>query len=115
MIYQDELHEYEYKIGGDLDEVDWRAVLWGGIGNGALVAAFFVLQELDSQWYFYAMMIVGVVSIGFSIWQKANRPDESEEDLFAIPQAGYPPEAIWGFVAGLIYIVLIIVFVTLFF
>jgi hypothetical protein len=110
VIYQEELNEYEYKIGEDLDEVDWRAILWSGIGNALIIAGLIVFQKIESEWSLY--LILGVLAVLMIVGFRAHYRDAETkgDEPYSRPLNEYPPEAIWGLAGGLFFAFAMVMF-----
>ncbi len=110
LYYQEELREYEYRIGEDLEEVEWREILWNGIGVGAVMSAYFILQELDAKLAVYATMAFTAAGLGLGLWRYYQEAETRGDDPYALPSAEIPDEAIWGLFGGVLFVFAIVMF-----
>ncbi|MXO91672.1 hypothetical protein [Pontixanthobacter aquaemixtae] len=114
-IYQYELDDYEYKIGEELDEVEWRDILWQGIANALIVSAAFIVQEAGGSWSVLLPLVFGGVVAAVGLQQWFREAEDSEVDWRERFAEQFPPEAIWGAVGAFVIAVLILTIAVYFF
>ena len=110
LIDQDELHDYQYRIGEDLDDIDWRKILWTGAANGAFIALFLVIAELETSWGRYAAFMIMLLVLGFGFRERYQNHDTRGEERYAQQPAEFPLEATLGLMAGLLFVFAIVMF-----
>lgn len=110
VIYQDGLPDYQHRIGEDLEDIDWRHILWTGAANGAFIALFFVIAELETSWARYAAFLIMLIGFGFGFREHYQNHETRGEEGYAPQPAEFPLEAILGLLGGLLLVFAIVMF-----
>lgn len=113
-ILREEMQDYEYHIGEELDELAHGKMFREGLLNGIFAAGTYWLTMVE--WDYIYLVFFGSALLGwaYTYWRKVNDPDDlppDREDYIEHQRPEYPPEAIAGFTGAILMVIVVVGFI----